>query len=125
MTQEEYDVSLTNLISELTDSGAKIEEVYTCPHARKDQCSCKKPQPYFGNKAIEKYKLNPEKCYVIGDSGKNDMMLAKHLHTKSVLVLTGEGINSLTQSRHLWRDTKPTHIAENNLDAVNKVLTYS
>lgn len=39
-----------------------------------------------------------------------------------MLVLTGEGIKSLTESKNLWDEIKPTHIAENSLDAVEKLL---
>lgn len=62
-------------------------------------------------------------CYVVGDSGQNDMLLAKNADMKSVLVLTGEGIESLTKKRHLWNEMKPTHIAEDCLDAVDKIVS--
>ena len=75
--------------------------------------------------AIKKYDLDPRECYVIGDSGKNDMLLAKNADIKSVLVLTGEGIESLSKKRHLWSETSPTHIAEDCLDAVDEIVIYS
>ncbi|MFL2101492.1 HAD hydrolase-like protein [Desemzia sp. FAM 23991] len=62
---------------------------------------------------------------MVGDSGKNDMMLAKNADMKSVLVLTGVGIESLSKKRHLWSKAKPTHIAEDCLDAVDKIVSYS
>ncbi|MER2109657.1 HAD hydrolase-like protein [Desemzia incerta] len=55
-----------------------MTEVYTCPHARKDNCNCKKPLPFLVEEAIKKYYLGSKKCYVVGDSGKNDMLLAKN-----------------------------------------------
>lgn len=61
---------------------------------------------------------------MVGDSGKNDMMLAKKANMKSVLVLTGGGVESLTDNRHLWRETNPTYIAEDSLDAANKIVKY-
>ncbi len=53
------------------------------------------------------------------------MMLAKNAGINSVLLLTGEGIDSLTKYRHLWSETKPTFIAENSLDAINKIHMYA
>ena len=122
MTLEEYNDSLGKLLNKLENEGVKIAEVYTCPHARKDNCNCKKPLPFFVREAIKKYDLDSKKCYVVGDSGENDMLLAKNSDMKSVLVLTGEGIESLTKNRHLWNETKPTHIAEDCLDAIEKIL---
>lgn len=81
-------------------------------HARKDNCECKKPLTSFVDEAVGTYDLAPNKCFVIGDSGKNDMVLAKNTGMNSVLVLTGGGIDSLIKNRHLWREVEPTHIDE-------------
>lgn len=124
LTLEEYHHSLEKLVDNLEVKGAKITEVYTCPHARTDNCPCKKPKPLLVHKAIIKYDLDPTECFVIGDSGKNDMLLAKNSNMKSILVLTGEGIESLAASRRLWGETNPTHIAEDSLDAVNKIILF-
>lgn len=124
LTLEEYNDSLKKLIIRLEDKGIKITEVYTCPHAKKDNCQCKKPQPLLVNQAIKKYDLNQNESFIIGDSGKNDMLLANNSNMKSILVLTGEGIKSLTDSRQLWSEMRPTHIAEDSLDAVNKIVLF-
>lgn len=125
ISEEAYNEALNNLLFQLHKEGSKITEVYTCPHAKKDNCDCKKPQPKLGINAIKKYNLDSKKCYIVGDSGKNDMLLAKNLEMGSVLVLTGEGIKSLTESRYLWSETKPTHIAENCMDAIEKIIEFS
>lgn len=52
------------------------------------------------------------------------MMLAKNADIKSVLLLTGEGITSLTENRNLRDEAKPTFIAEKSVDAVNKIIKY-
>ena len=53
MTLEEYNGSLKKLVNELEDHSIKITEVYTCPHAKIDNCNCKKPQRLFVMKAIK------------------------------------------------------------------------
>lgn len=43
---EEYTDALDKILNELKELKEKdvqITEVYTCPHARKDNCDCKKP----------------------------------------------------------------------------------
>lgn len=125
ITLEDYQNALDTLLYELEAKNVKIADIYTCPHARRDHCDCKKPKTFFVEKAIEKYNLIINECYVVGDSGKNDMLLAHKAGAKSVLVLTGEGINSITETRNLWDRMKPTYIAENSLDAIEKIIeTY-
>lgn len=46
ITMEEYTDALDKILNELKELKEKdvqITEVYTCPHARKDNCDCKKP----------------------------------------------------------------------------------
>lgn len=41
--------------------------IYLCPHAPQENCRCRKPSPYFFEKAKKKFHLNEKKCYAIGD----------------------------------------------------------
>ena len=59
---------------------------------------------------------------MIGHSGTNDLLLAHRIQLRSILVLTGEGIRSLHDQRMAWSGSSPTSIAENCLDAVNKII---
>lgn len=122
ITEEEYSGALENLLSYLNENDVEISQIYTCPHARKDKCDCKKPQPKLGLQAAADFSLNLEESYVIGDSGKNDMMLAHNLGAKSVLVLTGTGEFSLKEDRNAWSETEPNFIANNCLDAINYIV---
>jgi len=48
-----------------------------CPHRSYPQvCYCRKPMPGFGVEFIEKYKLNPSKCIMVGDM-KSDTTFAE------------------------------------------------
>ncbi len=58
--------------------GIKIDYLY-CPHNMGPggiPCYCRKPNPGFGVLFIEKYKLDPAKCIVVGDQ-KTDESFAK------------------------------------------------
>lgn len=52
------------------------------------------------------------------------MLLAKNAGIKSILALFGEGTEGLTTNRDLWKETKPPYIAEESLDAINKIVQY-
>ena len=47
--------------------GVKFEEVYYCPETPEDEFTCRKPNPFMVNLAIEKYDLNRESSWLIGD----------------------------------------------------------
>jgi len=56
--------------------GLKIDYKF-CPHRSYPQvCYCRKPMPGIGVEFIEKYKLNPSKCIMVGDM-KSDATFAQ------------------------------------------------
>lgn len=44
-----------------------ISFVSVCPHVPEDFCACRKPLPQLGLEAIEKYRIDAESSYMIGD----------------------------------------------------------
>jgi UDP-N-acetylmuramoyl-tripeptide--D-alanyl-D-alanine ligase len=44
-----------------------IKDFAICPHSPDDRCSCRKPSPQMINDLIQKYHLNPELCFMVGD----------------------------------------------------------
>lgn len=69
------------------------------------------------------FDIETSESFVIGDMGKNDMVLARSIGAKGILVLTGVGKDSMNVSRHTWRDVKPDYVAENILEAVDYVIS--
>lgn len=65
--------------------GGKITDVFYCPHAPDDHCSCRKPEIGMGLQAISKYDLDPKQCWMIGDKDK-DMEFGKRLGMSTVQV---------------------------------------
>ena len=89
--------------------GAYVDGIYFCPHhphkgypgeieALKIVCDCRKPKPGMLLKAAERFNINLEESYMIGD-GENDIYAGKNAGCKTVLVTTskktfGEDIRS-------------------------------
>jgi len=65
-----------------------IEDFYYCPHLPDNGCQCRKPRPMLLRKARLKHRINLKASYVIGDKTL-DMLLAKEVGAKGILVLTG------------------------------------
>ena len=70
--------------------GIRIEGISYCPHAPNENCSCRKPLPKMGIEIIKGYKLDPKKCFMVGDK-KSDIEFAKNIGIEGILVLTGNG----------------------------------
>lgn len=62
------------------------------------------------------------RAYVIGDMDMTDILLAKNIGAKGILVMTGVGKGSLDEFRYTWQDTEAAHVAENVLEAVKWLL---
>lgn len=105
------------LKQKVSQYGGKIDGVYCCPHTRVDKCDCIKPLPGMVFRAKKDFKLELSKCYVIGDSGGWDIVLAHRVGAKSILVKTGLGESSLTDYKYLWENIEADYIAENILEA--------
>ncbi|MDP2168427.1 MAG: HAD-IIIA family hydrolase, partial [Thermodesulfovibrionales bacterium] len=66
---------------------------YYCPHHPDEYCSCRKPEPGMALKARIKHGIDLKRSYVVGDK-EADMLLAKAVGAKAVLVLTGQAKGS-------------------------------
>jgi histidinol-phosphate phosphatase family protein len=123
LSWQDYEAKLAVLNGELNAHDAYFDAVYCCPHTRADHCLCKKPKAGMIDSAKKDFDIDTEKSYVIGDMGKNDMVLARHIGAKGILVLTGAGKGSMGEFRHTWAKIEPDFIADTVLDAVDFILS--
>ncbi len=66
-----------------------FDDFFCCPHLPEEHCPCRKPEPGMLLDARDKYRIDLRKSYVIGDKDA-DMILAKAVGAKGVLVRTGQ-----------------------------------
>ncbi len=119
-----------NMVAEIRNSGGDIAGVYYCIHRSEDNCSCRKPKiglfkralRDFLNKNGTRYTVHGTRnivnnTYFIGDD-RRDVEAGRKFGCKTVLVLTGK-----TKRRDVRNfKTKPDLIADDILEAVNKIL---
>ena len=65
--------------------GGRIDDIFYCPHAPEEHCSCRKPEIGMGLDAIQKYNIDPSESYMIGDHDK-DMEFARRLGCTGIKV---------------------------------------
>jgi D-glycero-D-manno-heptose 1,7-bisphosphate phosphatase len=64
-----------NMIRELASAGARIDDLFYCPHAE-DTCECRKPRPGMVLEAQRKWNIDLAGSLLIGDS-ERDRLLAE------------------------------------------------
>ena len=122
LSLETYDQTIDRINNFFNSEEPLIEDFFCCPHTHDDHCECKKPKTGFIQLCIKKYHLNIKDCFVIGDMGKNEIVMAHNAGCKGVLVLTGGGKGSLGEFRHTWAEYEAHYIADNALEAVKCIL---
>jgi histidinol phosphatase-like enzyme len=111
---------LLNIV--LSEQDAYFDGIYCCPHTREDHCICKKPLTGLIDRARKEHNIDLKHSFVIGDMGMNDIVLARNIGAKGILVLTGAGIGSMSKYRDTWANYEADYIADNVLEAVNWIL---
>lgn len=105
--------------------GVYLDDIVFCPHhpdkgypeenpAYKIKCHCRKPDIGMIEKCVELYNIDLSQSWFVGDTTM-DIQTGKNAGTKTALVLTGDAGNDAKY------DAEPDFIAENLLDAVNKI----
>ncbi len=105
---------------------ARLDSIYYCPHYissvypeyRKD-CSCRKPKPGMGRKALAELGIDPAKSYMIGDKAE-DILFGMSIKATPILLLTGHGLRALKELKEMGKE--PAYVAENLLAAANWIF---
>lgn len=85
---------MCNLVEE---EGGQINGVFFCPHGPDDDCECRKPKIGLIKQIECEFGTNADHIPFVGDSAK-DLLCAKLAGCKPVLVRTGKGEATLTES---------------------------
>lgn len=113
MSEREAIEIFESVVAKLGKKGIKIDDYLYCPHQTSDNCECKKPKPFLVFRAAEKYNLDLNQSYIIGDMDL-DILTGKNSNMKSILVLTGRGKE--------FKDIVQADYVINNLNEISKIL---
>jgi histidinol-phosphate phosphatase family protein len=109
------EATVEDFFDELQDFG--FDDVYICPHAHNEGCSCRKPAAGMLLSAAEKHHVNLENCVVIGDRW-SDMVAASKTKSMKILLKTGAGMVTLNEHSDKLKEIEIEYIAEDLRDAV-------
>ena len=116
------------LVLMLKDEGAYLDGVYVCPHhptegapPYRTVCDCRKPKPGLLYRAAADHGLDLAQATLVGDK-PSDLVTARAVGARSVLVLTGYGLGEWEHRRTTF-PVPPDHVASDLFDAVDWVLS--
>jgi D-glycero-D-manno-heptose 1,7-bisphosphate phosphatase len=87
MTEEDLSAIHRKMLSDLAARGARIDDVFYCPHAA-NSCDCRKPKPGMIYLARDKWQIDLAQSLMLGDSDK-DQQLAETCGLAFLRVLDG------------------------------------
>ncbi len=109
----------------LAAEGVTVSASYYCPHlpgaavAEYDvECECRKPAPGLFEKAAREFGVDCSRSWAVGDSLR-DIIPAKELGARTVLVLTGKGTREAADDRCRGA---ADFVAENLAEATKVIL---
>ncbi|HTA24103.1 MAG TPA: HAD family hydrolase [Terriglobales bacterium] len=113
LTVCELDSLHQRLRNELGALGAKIDEIYYCPHEEQPPCSCRKPEPGMLFTAASEHQIDLNSSWMIGDSEK-DVKAGRRAGCRTARILRPR----------VTADGNADVIAPSLLDAVHQILEH-
>jgi D-glycero-D-manno-heptose 1,7-bisphosphate phosphatase len=95
------------------EAGARLEGIYTCPHAPRENCDCRKPAVGLMTRAAADLGFNPASAIVIGDK-ETDVEFGRNAGAMTVLI-AADGPPPTIRVR-------PDVVAPNLLEAARSVI---
>jgi len=115
------------MVAQLKEAGAQLDGMYVCTHHPSEgeppyraACDCRKPAPGLLTRAAADLGLDLAASTMVGDKA-SDLVPARAVGARSVLVLTGYGLGEWEYRRAQF-PVAPDHVAGDLLDAVQWVL---
>lgn len=106
----------------LAEQGARVDDIFYCPHLPDSGCDCRKPRPGMLLQARDKLGLNLKRSFVIGDR-MLDIEMANSVGAKAILV--PEPGNQYHVEKEMENSlVSPDHIADTFINAVEWILRW-
>lgn len=84
-TTGQYNDITDYMLEKLNEHNIKILDIFYCPHISEDNCDCRKPNLKLFYDAIDKYNVDTEHSYAIGDKLR-DLAICQKTNIKGILL---------------------------------------
>ena len=104
-TENDFEIITKWMIAEFKKNDIDILDVFHCPHAPSSNCGCRKPKTGMFISAKNKYKIDMEKSWMIGDS-ERDITAANFAGIKNtIMVRSGHKVNESISAAMFFLDS--------------------
>lgn len=117
-TESDLAVIHQKMLDSLMPLGGRIDKIFYCPHHPDDHCSCRKPGIGLFEQIADYYQIDLRGIISIGDSLR-DIKAAFNVGCQPILVLTGNGEQTLLNNRELVNEIP---VFPDLISAVQKLL---
>jgi D-glycero-D-manno-heptose 1,7-bisphosphate phosphatase len=119
VSHQTIDEISARMVAVVHSVGGRIDRAFYCPHRPEENCGCRKPQPGLLLTAAEQMRLDLSSSFFVGDA-ESDVMAAKAVGCRPVLVKTGRGIGQMAVLRQ--DHVMGYYLADDLSDAVEWIL---
>jgi len=93
--ETDFEILSNWMVDEFKKNDIKILDIFHCPHSPESNCKCRKPKPGMLLAAKDKYNIDMQNSWLIGDK-EDDIIAAKNSDiTNTILVKSGHKINEI------------------------------
>ena len=104
-SENDFQIITHWMLSEFKKNYINILDIFYCPHMPESKCNCRKPKPGMFIEAQNKYDINMEESWMIGDS-ERDIVAANLAGIKNtILVKNGHEVNIVNSSAMFFLDS--------------------
>jgi len=111
--ETDFEILSNWMVDEFKKNDIKILDIFHCPHLPDSNCKCRKPKPGMLLAAKDKYNIDMQNSWLIGDK-EDDIIAANNSDiTNTILVKSGHTINEI--------DSNAKYILE-SINETNQVI---
>ena len=105
--EEDFHILTKWMLAQFNNRDIDILDVFFCPHGPKSTCKCRKPQPGMFLAARDKYDINMEDSWTIGDKEADITAANAAGVTNTILVRSGHIIDEMnTKAKFILESIK-------------------
>ena len=105
--EEDFHILTKWMLAQFYNRDIDILDVFFCPHGPKSTCKCRKPQPGMLLEARDKYDINMEGSWIIGDKEADITAANSAGVNNTILVKSGHSVDEMnTEAKFILESIK-------------------
>ena len=104
-TESDYEKLSQWMLSQFNNNNINILDIFYCPHSPNLNCNCRKPKAGMFIEAKNKYNIDMEQSWMIGDSERDIKAANLACIKRTILVKSGHEVNETSSNAMFFLDS--------------------